>query len=172
MVAMAVHLPLDILLLKCVALIVGVLPFRERDRKLGKPLFINEQYNRDNGQALFLYLDQQFIQFALCEKKFPVTLGIMVVISSLEIFRYVHVSHKQFSPGKGTVRIHDRSLAVTDGFDLGPRQLNTGCNLLEQEVLMMSLFILYDNAVISHLHLSISGCKSKNFFRASDLILP
>jgi hypothetical protein len=37
---------------------------------------------------------------------------------------------------------------------------------------VVSLFILYDNAVVSHVAPFKSGCKSKNFFRASALTPP
>ena len=128
------------------------------DVEFGQAVFVDEQHDGHDGEALFLNFVLQLAQLACVEEQLAVAFWVVVVVGALGVFGNVHSNDKQLVAFEAAIRIRQARLAATDGLDLRPRQHDARRQRLHEEILEGGALVLYFDVVICGLFIHC-GCK-------------
>lgn len=129
-------------LLQRFAFVKAVLASCQIDVKLSSSVLVYKQKGRDDGESGTLGGLLKSAYLTAIQEKFTVTAGCMVIISAIEVGRYVHVLNPYLAMEYDAVSVYQACLAEADAFDLRPCQYQTGSIFIHQIIIEFRFAVL------------------------------
>ena len=105
MFEVAVHFAFVVAFFDGFTLVERLFTFGYGNVEFGQALFVEEEFDGNDGKARFLGESGEFGQFALGEQQFAVTLGYMVVVGTERVLRDLDVLRPEFAVLNDTIAI-------------------------------------------------------------------
>src|SRR5574344_2857 len=137
---------LESLLLEGVALVVEGLAAADAELDLD-PSVLEVDLERNQGESLRLRLELELADLLGMDEKLAHRLWLVVEPVAELVGGDVDSDKPKFAAQDRPVAARQRNLAVTDGFDLGPRKLNTALEALEHGIIMSRLAVLGEDRI-------------------------
>lgn len=138
------HFSIQIPFLDGLGLVISVLTLGKSNGYLYQSFVIGVKIDRYNGVSFGLHTLMEFPQFPFLKKKFPIPLGVIVLIRETRVLvrGYMKILHIEFISNKGTVSVRHTDITIPDGFDLTTNKDNTSSVFLFKEILKLCLTVV------------------------------
>src|SRR5829696_444918 len=138
-----VHLPLSIPLGDVAALVLRFLAARKRDLDLRAPVLPVEA-RRDEREASLPDLPGERLDLATLEQQPPIAVGVVVRDVAVAVLRNVRADEPHLAATELAVRALQVRLPIPERLHLGPHELETRLDLVEQVVVVPRAAIVHD----------------------------
>ena len=138
----AVDAALVLALLDGLALVVLALTSRKRDDQLGQTPLVDEQAQGHDSDTGLLGVTGDAMDFLTIKEQFAVAMGGVIIVRAVAVLGNIHILDPDLAIDDHAISIGQATLALTDGFNLGSRKHNAGCEGLNNLVVERRLAIL------------------------------
>lgn len=125
------------------AFVVFLFASCDSDDELGKSAVVDEKSERDDCKSCFFAVFFELCDFFLVEQQFAVATGYVVVVGAVEVFCNVHVFYPHFAFVNVAKCVDERCFALSDGFDFGAGEHDSGCVGVADGVVKRSTAVFY-----------------------------